>query len=203
MTDSAPRGHSPKMASTAVPRPAAAWTGAHGAGEFTAVSFDDVYDGYFDFVWRSLRRLGVPFSQLDDAAQDVFLVVHRRLGEFEGRSSVKTWLFGIVLRVARGVRRTAGRRPTEPLSEHATIAGIETPVEATERAEAARLVHYLLENLEDDKRAVFVLAELEQMTAPEIADALAVNLNTVYSRLRSARREFASALERHRARSRK
>src|SRR5882724_509457 len=69
--------------------------------------FSAIYDAYFDFVWRSLRRLGVPEATLDDAAQDVFVVVHRRLPEFEARSTVKTWLFGIVLRVVATHRRTA------------------------------------------------------------------------------------------------
>jgi RNA polymerase sigma-70 factor (ECF subfamily) len=203
MTDSATRGHSMKMPPTALPRASAAWSGVRDEHGYRPPCFREVYDGYFDFVWRTLRRMGVPLSQLDDAAQDVFLVVHRRLGDFEGRSSLKTWLFGIVLRIASDARRSAGRRRTEPLSEQEPASvSMDTPAEATERAEAARLVRDLLEQLEEGKRAVFVLAELEQMTAPEIAEALGVNLNTVYSRLRAARREFVCALERHRARTR-
>jgi RNA polymerase sigma-70 factor (ECF subfamily) len=152
-------------------------------------------------VWRSLRRLGIPQPQLDDAVQDVFLVVHRRLGEFEGRSTVKTWLFGIALRVASVHRRSAARRPTEPLTEEpADVAAPAAAESLSEAREAARLVHQLLDSLDEDRRAVFVLSELEQMTAPEISAALGVNLNTVYSRLRLARRDFDAALARYRAR---
>jgi RNA polymerase sigma-70 factor (ECF subfamily) len=166
-----------------------------------APSFEVVYEEHFDFVWRSLRRLGIADAQVDDAVQDVFVVVHRRLGEFEGRSTMKTWLFGIALRVASVHRRTAARRPTEPLDEDLPDQAGNLPADAlSEAAEAARLVHRLLDCLDEDRRAVFVLAELEQMTAPEISVALGVNLNTVYSRLRLARRDFDAALARHRAR---
>jgi RNA polymerase sigma-70 factor (ECF subfamily) len=166
-----------------------------------ARDFDAVYETYFDFVWRSLRRLGVPDAQLDDATQDVFVVVYRRLAEFEARSTLKTWLFGIVLRVVSTLRRTERRRPTEPLSGEPADGRDAAPEELTESAEAARLVRELLTELDEDRRAVFVLAELEEMTAPEISVALSVNLNTVYSRLRAARRDFDAALARHRRRS--
>lgn len=182
-------GHSGSLMSELdpVPRSGAALT-----------DFGEVYAEHFDFVWRSLRRLGVPSSQMDDAAQDVFLVVHRRLQDFESRSSVKTWLFGIVLRVVSRYRRSAARRPTEPLSEE-PVGRAAGPEELAEAARAARLVRQLLDELDDDHRAVFVLAELEQLTAPEISVALGVNLNTVYSRLRTARRDFDAALARHRS----
>ena len=163
-------------------------------------SFEALYEEHFDFVWRSLRRLGIPAAHIDDAVQDVFLVVHRRLGEFEGRSTVKTWLFGIALRVASVHRRSAARRPTEPLTEEPADAAPAAAETLSEAREAARLVHQLLDCLDEDRRAVFVLSELEQMTAPEISAALGVNLNTVYSRLRLARRDFDAALSRHRAR---
>jgi RNA polymerase sigma-70 factor (ECF subfamily) len=166
-----------------------------------ARDFDAVYEAYFDFVWRSLRRLGVPDAQLDDAAQDVFVVGSRRLPEFEARSTLKTWLFGIVLRVVSTLRRTERRKPTEPLAGEPVDGRTAAPEELTESAEAARLVRELLTELDEDRRAVFVLAELEEMTAPEISVALSVNLNTVYSRLRAARRDFDAALARHRRRS--
>ncbi|HEX4338588.1 MAG TPA: sigma-70 family RNA polymerase sigma factor [Polyangiaceae bacterium] len=171
------------------------------AGAERAPPFEAIYEEHFDFVWRSLRRLGVPDAQLDDAVQDVFVVVHRRLPEFEGRSTIKTWLFGIALRVASALRRSAARRPTEPLVEDPPDehAGLDADAQR-EASEAARLVHRLLDSLDDDRRAVFVLTELEEMTAPEISAALGVNLNTVYSRLRLARRDFDAALARHRAR---
>jgi RNA polymerase sigma-70 factor, ECF subfamily len=164
--------------------------------------FAALYESEFAYVWRNLRRLGVSDAQLDDATQDVFLVVHRRLGDFESRSKIRTWIFGIVLRVASTYRRTAQRRRTEPLDERVVESTLSTD-DLTERAEAGRLLRRLLDELDDDRRAVFVLAELEQMTAPEVASALGVNLNTVYSRLRSARRDINAALERLRTRSAK
>lgn len=169
-------------------------------------TFEAIYDLYFDFAWRNLRRLGVPDALLDDAAQEVFLVVHRRLADVEERA-LKQWIFGIVLRVARDTRRWLKRKSphtqrADAIVEADSIADDRAPRpdERTERSEAARLLHKLLDALDDEKRAVFVLAELEQMTAPEIAEALSVNLNTVYARLRAARREFEQAAQREQAR---
>jgi RNA polymerase sigma-70 factor, ECF subfamily len=166
-----------------------------------ALGFDDVYRGEFGFVWRSAKRLGLRDAALDDAVQEVFVVVHRRLAEFEGRSSLRTWLFGITLRVVRDHRRSARRRdpgpPVDPDTLRATGSG---PAESAEKAEAVRLLHALLDELDDERREVFVMAELEQMPMPEIADALGINVNTAYARLRIARHEFEQALARHRAR---
>jgi RNA polymerase sigma-70 factor (ECF subfamily) len=170
--------------------------------------FEDVYSEHFAFVWRSVRRLGIDMSAVDDVVQDVFLVVHRRIGDFEARSSMKTWLFGIALRVVRDHRRTLKRKP----AQLGGVAAVETDVDGvhdanapgphehvTER-EAARTLNALLDELDDEKRAVLVLAELEQMTVPEIAEAVEANVNTVYSRLRAARRELDAAVARYRAR---
>jgi RNA polymerase sigma-70 factor, ECF subfamily len=167
--------------------------------------FAEVYEEYFPFVWRSARRLGAPQAILDDVVQEIFVVVHRRLGDFEGRSSVKTWLFGIVLNVVRAHRRVLQARHPQALRADAVDPDAVPdprggPYEATLRAEAVRLLDELLDALDDDKRAVFVLAELEQMSAPEIAEALGIPLNTAYSRLRLAREQFAAAAARHRAR---
>jgi RNA polymerase sigma-70 factor, ECF subfamily len=163
------------------------------------MDFAEVYRAHFDFVWRSLRRLGVPEPQLEDSAQEVFLVIHRRLSGFEGRSSLKSWIFGIVLRVASQARRTTRRRPEQALPADLVASERFDPHEATAQAQARELVYQLLEELDDEKRVVFILAELEQMTVPEIAEAIAVKVNTVYSRLRAARREFELALAARRA----
>ncbi len=112
--------------------------------------FGAVYEEYFDFVWRTLRRYGVPEAAMDDAIQDAFLVVHSRLPTFEGRSSLRTWIFGIARRVARD--------------------------------------HRLWE--------AFILVKLEQMTLLEAGEALDVNANTIYSRVRTACRELEEALAR-------
>ncbi len=166
--------------------------------------FDDVYEQTFDFAWRSARRLGVGASAIDDVVQDAFVVVHRRLGEFEGRSSIKTWVFGILLRVVSDHRRTLRRKGglAELPHEDLLPSTDEGPAESLEKAQAAALVNALLDELDDDKRAVFVLAELEEIPAPEIADVLGIPTNTVYSRLRAAREAFDKALARHRARER-
>jgi len=161
-----------------------------------------IYEEHFDFVWRSARRLGVPDSAVDDVVQEVFIVVHRQLASFEGRSSMKTWLFGILRNVVLRQRRSWARRREEALEESAVAADAAPADEHLAEREARRVLHALLAGLDDDKRAVFVLAELEQMSAPEIAEATGLKLNTVYSRLRLARAEMEKALERHRARER-
>lgn len=159
------------------------------------LTIESLYRDHFDFVWRSVKHLGVADAAVDDAVQDTFVVAHRRLADFAGRSSPRTWLFGIALRVARDHRRSRTRRerfleafghkPTPPTA---------TPFEQTVRGEASRVLRGFLDTLPEEQRSVFVLAELEQLTAPEISEVLSVNLNTVYSRLRVARAAFNAAV---------
>jgi RNA polymerase sigma-70 factor, ECF subfamily len=167
-------------------------------------TFAEVYDECFDLAWRNLRRLGVPEAQVDDAVQEVFMIVHRRLPEFEGRASLRAWVCAIVTRVASDHRRTLRRKsPHVGASVDADTLpdeGAPDPHENAVREEGVRLLHALLDQLDDDKRAVFVLAELEQMTAPEIAESLAENVNTIYARLRAARAEFEQLVARAQAR---
>ncbi|HEX2678305.1 MAG TPA: RNA polymerase sigma factor, partial [Polyangiales bacterium] len=119
---------------------------------------------------------------------------------FEGRSTLKTWIFGIVLRVARDHRRTLQRKPTQPLTQELVDTREQrSPQDAAERAEGLRLLYALLETLSDDKREVFVLVELEQLAVPEIAELLQENVNTLYARLRAARQDFDAALRQRRA----
>jgi len=170
----------------------------------TALDFRTVYEGHFDFVWRSVRRLGVHERWLDDAVQDVFIVVHRRLAEFEGRSTLKSWLFGIARRVAHDHRRRAGRKERgDSLPDGLIDPQAASPADDLQRSRALQVLHEILETMDDDKREVFILAELEQMTVPEIAAATDANLNTVYSRLRAARQTFDAAVARHQARERR
>jgi len=153
-----------------------------------APRFEDVYAEHFPFVWRSVRRLGVDASAVDDVVQEVFLVVHRRLAEFEARAAMKTWLFGITLFTVKQHRRTLRRKPAQlggsasmdPEVERVSDAHGRGPHEQAAKHEAARTLHALLDELDDDKRAVLVLSELEQMTVPEIAEAVSANVNTVY-----------------------
>lgn len=169
-------------------------------------AFAELYETYFTFVWRSARRLGSPEPNLDDVVQEIFMIAFRRQDEFEGRSSVKTWLYGIVFNVVRAHRRElAQKHPQAVASDRRVdpdllIDGADGPHERASKSEAARVVDRFLGDLDDDRRAVFVLAELEQLTAPEIAAVVGAPLNTVYSRLRLARLDFAKAVARHRAR---
>lgn len=169
------------------------------------LSFEEVYDLHFDFVWRNLRRLGVSEAGIDDAVQEVFLVIHRRLSELRESDGVRKWIFAIVFRVACETRRALRRKLPDSQAESIEVDSIADerggcPHECAEQRETAQRLHRLLCALDDDKRAVFVLAELEEMTAPEIASALSLNLNTVYARLRAARREFEQAVLREQAR---
>jgi RNA polymerase sigma-70 factor, ECF subfamily len=160
-------------------------------------AFEALYGEHFEFVWRSLRRLGVRLEDLDDAAQDVFIVFLRRCAEFRRESSYRTWLFGIASNVAHQYRRKALRQAqTTPVtdSQHAPHP---SPLEQASSTEALRTIDAFLASLDDSKRDVFILAELEQMSAPEIAEALGVKLNTVYSRLRAARHAFHALLSQH------
>ena len=183
--------------------PGADATSPAGAADVGVTRFDEVYDAYFTFVWRSVRRLGVLESAVDDAVQEIFVVVHRRLPDFEGRSALKTWIYGIVLRVVRDHRRALRRKPghlgghlaTQEANDVADAADRQ-PEACAARSEAVATLHAILDQLDDDKREVLVLAELEDMTVPDIASAMGTNVNTVYSRLRAARRDFDRAVAR-------
>jgi RNA polymerase sigma-70 factor, ECF subfamily len=164
-------------------------------------AFEALYDAHVDRVFRMLRRIGVPESSLEDAVQDVFIIAFRRMDGFEGRSSLSTWLCGIATQTARNYRRHARRHPetpTEGAGEDAP-ASAPSPERALETSEAVRVLHALLDELDEEKREVFVLVELEQIPAPEIAAMLELNLNTVYARVRAARAAFEQCVARHRA----
>jgi RNA polymerase sigma-70 factor (ECF subfamily) len=167
--------------------------------------FDSLYGEFFPFVWRMLWRLGVPPASVADAAQDVFVVVHRRLGDLRGAEVARSWVYGIVVRVARDYRRSVRRKGTLPGPDPEEVPDASMPAadEQLERREAAALLDQLLDSLDDDRREVLVLVELERMTVPEISQLLGANVNTVYTRVRAARRDFEQALARHRARERR
>lgn len=171
--------------------------------------FDTVYEGHVDFVWRNARRLGVEEAALDDVVQSVFLVVFRRLDDFEGRSSLRTWIYEVLVRVVREHRRTL-RRKSPPRADQESVDPTtltapvdERPDHLADRAAAARVVRELLDELDDDKREVFALAELEGLTLREIAEILREPPGTIASRLRSARADFERAAVRRRARDAK
>lgn len=171
----------------------------------TRPSFQAIYRDYFDFVWSSAARLGVEPSAVDDLVQEVFIVIHQKLHTLENPAALRSWIYGIVRRTASGHRRS---RRTEAnagvgLSEQEqTLPPPPTPLDETERNADLALVARLLEQLDETKREVFALVELDGLKVPEVAELLEIPLNTAYSRLRLARQAFEAALQRHHARSR-
>lgn len=155
-----------------------------------------IYREHFQFVWHTLRRLGVPSRDLPDVTHDVFLVVHRKLGDYDRSRPLKPWLFGIAYRVSadRARKFSTSRERLEEGPE--AIAGDDDALLLLEKAEALKLVEDSLERLDLEKRAVFVLHEIEEQPAPAIAETLGIPLNTVYSRLRVARETFVKAARR-------
>jgi RNA polymerase sigma-70 factor, ECF subfamily len=164
-----------------------------------AGDFLSVYHASFAFVWRCLRALGVAPATLDDAAQEVFVVVHRRLPEFRGDSSLRTWLYAIVRNVAANQRRGAQRSHTQSELDPALPSPAPDPCEHAQDQQAADFVQRFVATLDDKKRDLFVLAQLEQLSMPEVAQTLGIPLNTAYTRLRSVRSEFRRALAAHAA----
>jgi RNA polymerase sigma-70 factor, ECF subfamily len=158
-----------------------------------------VYEAHFQYVWRCLKSLGVSESSLDDALQDVFVVVQRRLSDFDGRAELRTWLYAIALRVARkhwarAHKDSSRMEAVDALAESpASAPDLESATASKQRLSLARAA---LASLDDDKRVVFVLSRIEQMAAPEIANVIGVPLNTVYSRLRAAREAFEAEVRR-------
>jgi RNA polymerase sigma-70 factor (ECF subfamily) len=156
---------------------------------------DLVYREHADFVYRIACQLGIDAPHVEDVVHDVFLVVHRRLHEYDGRS-MRSWLYGITRRVVLHHRR--GRQRAQKRTQLAPVPGsAPDPEERTAVQEAVAIVESFVATLDEDQRAVFVLVELEGTPMPEIAEALGVNLNTLYSRLRLARRRFEQHLANH------
>ncbi len=157
-------------------------------------------DDHFEFIWRSVRRLGVPAADADDAAQQVFMVASRRLGEIEPGKE-RSFLFGTALRVAAEHRRSIARRREAPSVEREDPGDPGPgPDELTDRRRARELLDAILSALDLELRTVFVLFEIEELAAHDIAKLLGVPAGTVASRLRRAREEFQSAVKRWRAR---
>jgi RNA polymerase sigma-70 factor (ECF subfamily) len=155
-----------------------------------------LYEEYADFVRRAVIRLGGPRADIDDLVQDVFMVALKRGSTFEGRSTLKTWLYGIAIRVVGAARRRVRVRELFGL-RFAVPEHVErrTPEDLFERREASRTVYEILDKISEKKRTVFILFELEGLTGDEIAIAVGCPLKTVWTRLHHARKEFASLLE--------
>lgn len=166
------------------------------AQDLGPVTLAKIYEAHFDFVWRNARRLGVPEDGADDVTQDVFIIVQRRIGTFDPRGSIRAWIFGILSRVVSDYRRSFRRKGSRNVSinhdQYAndvnTAAPDSSPLEGAERAERRHLLEQLLENLDEDKRTLLILSELEEWTLREIAELLGSNTSTIYSRLQAAKR---------------
>jgi RNA polymerase sigma-70 factor (ECF subfamily) len=162
-----------------------------------------VHEAHADFVWCSLQRLGVRPADLDDVCQEVFIVVHKRLHTFDGSSQLTTWLFGICVRVVAAHRRRAWRRRETPTADPPDLE--ETPPsDRPDERYAARQARATLERVLDamdlEKRAVFVMFEIDELSSEAIAMILGVPVGTVWSRLSAARKQFQSKLAREKAR---
>lgn len=173
---------------------------------------DRVYAEHFRYVWRCLRALGVRDAALDDAVHDVFLVVQQKLASFDGQAALTTWLYAIALRVARRARATARKdawrfapvgasshsldgTPSAEAEPAATVVH-DHPERLLEHGERLSLARHALDRLDDDKREAFVLSQVEQMSAPEIAEITGLPVNTVYSRVRAAKLAFQAEVAR-------
>lgn len=150
-------------------------------------SLREIYTEHAPFVCRSLRRLGVSESELDDALQDVFLVVYQRLGDYQERGKTKAWLYSICTRTAHALRRKRQRRREQLVSEPHEGESAAAQLTQVEARQALALGQRLLAMLPAEQREVFVLYEIEEMPMAEVADALGCPLQTAYSRLHKAR----------------
>src|SRR5580698_9067807 len=158
-----------------------------------------VHEEHGDFVWRTLQRMGVKDADVEDQLQEVFVVVHNRLHTFDGSARMTTWLFGICVHVAAAYRRRAYRR-REQVMAHVPETGqgedARTPEQAAMEEQARATLRAVLDLMDLEKRALFVMFEIDEVPCEEIAKILGVPLGTVYSRLHTARRDFEAALKR-------
>lgn len=158
------------------------------------------YEAYFELVWRTLRRLGVAEHHVEDAVQDVFLVVHRRWNEFLHHSSVKTWVLGISLRTSKQYNRRALRIAQTQFEFDDTQASPDCPEFNVEQRQALARLTLVLQQLSYEHRSMLVLAELEELSMAEAAEALEIPVSTAYKRLRKAHRAFEQIWNRQAAR---
>jgi RNA polymerase sigma-70 factor (ECF subfamily) len=167
----------------------------------TVLSFRTVYRQYFDFVWSSARRFGVQAEAMDDLVQEVFIVIHSKLEALEKPEALRSWIYGVVRRVASNHRRALQTQTAAGIlvgSYAETESKEPTPFEHLKTNADLEFLASLLAELDEAKREVFALVELDELTVPEAAEVLEIPLNTAYSRLRAARLAFEAALARRR-----
>lgn len=161
----------------------------------TAQDFQRIYEAELDYVWNSLRRLGVAPAHLEDLTHDVFSVAWKKLADYDRARPIRPWLFGIAMRLASDFRQLAWQTREVGGEEIDAEDSAPTSDEWVARRQAQALVRKALDTMAMERRAVFVMHELDGVAIPEVAQALNVPLNTAYSRLRLARRDFAAAVE--------
>ena len=172
------------------------------AGVSETPSFPTIYEKYFDFVWTSARGLGVDANSIDDIVQEVFIVIHARLNTLRDPTALRSWIYGIVRRTALSQIRAQRTRDAYTLmygENSVRASGMLTPSDDAEQSDQTKLLWTLLERLDEPKRELFVMAELAEMTMPEIARTLDIPVGTASTRLRAARKAFEAALARHKA----
>jgi RNA polymerase sigma-70 factor (ECF subfamily) len=157
-------------------------------------AFREVFDRHAQYVWRALTFLGVGAGDIEDASQEVFVVVHRRLDEWEGRGDIRTWLYGICYRVASAHRRRAHRRHETLVAQTPEEEVIEDPEITIDMRRRVNALEDALSKLDDERRAIFVLHEIEGLPMREVASILECPLHTAYGRFYAARRQIADAL---------
>lgn len=158
------------------------------AAQTSSPPFATIFREHAPLVWRALRRLGVRESDVEDLSQEVFVVVHRKLPDFQGRSALSTWIYGICVRVASDHRRRAHVRREEPTDDLPDERHSAPQIKELEREQARALLDRALDTLDEDKRAVFVLYEIEELDMPQVAKVVEAPLQTAYSRLYAARK---------------
>jgi RNA polymerase sigma-70 factor (ECF subfamily) len=179
-----------------------AWQTRRAESDAVAPQFERIYREHFDFVYRSAARLAGPQIDAEDVAQDVFLVVARRLDTYDGSSLITTWLYGIALNVVRQARRRA--RTRRILSEAFSLASpgpTYFQLDSVEVREAHRIAYEILDRMPAAKREAFILAEFEALSCEEIAAIVGAKTETIWSRLHYARKEFSERLARYRRRT--
>lgn len=159
-----------------------------------------IFDAEYEFVWRTLRRLGVPSRAADDGVQEVFVVMHRRAADYEADRPIRPLLYGIARRVASRLRAQESRVQGDSGAYAALGDDAPLPDAVAQRREAAAMVAVFLESLEPTQREAFLLIEVEGMTSRQAAAVLRINVNTVTSRVRLARKKYRRRLAQWRAR---
>jgi RNA polymerase sigma-70 factor, ECF subfamily len=167
-------------------------------------SFKALYRQYFHFVWSSARRFGIPPDAMDDLVQEVFIVIHAKLDSLERPEALYSWIYGVVRRTASNYRRALRSQQAAGILQDAAGEAESqepTPFERLKTNADLELLGSLIAELDEPKREVFELIEIDELTVPEAAEVLEIPLNTAYSRLRAARQAFEAAVARRGDRS--